>query len=321
MKDTFDVSIIIVNYNTTIHLRNCLISIEENLNDFSIEVIVIDNNSTDRQIEIFPSEFPGVKFLLRNTNDGFSGGCNYGAEKSKGNSLMFLNPDILLIDNSILLLKNYLEENKDAGIVSGVMTDDNNKVLYFYNNFPTFLWEYYHLIGYGYDQKINNLVSVKEIQDNMNFEVDWFHGAFMMMRREDFFNSGGFNENYFMYYEDVEICFKFKNKLKKKNVCIPQVVYRHFTQSSLNDEKNDNLFIFHLQRGKLVFLKNYSFLKRLPIYLTGLLYVISRIIILPVWKKYNGNKKEKLNQLLKVLKLYFSNEYLNNSKYEYIRNR
>ena len=121
-----------------------------------------------------------------------------------------------------------------------------------------------------------------------------------------------------MYYEHVELCYKFRNSLDKINYCIPETVYRHYTQSSISKEKNDNIFIFHLHRGKLIFLRNYSVLKRLPFYMTGLAYVISRLLILPVWNKYSGCRKEKLKQLLKVIRLYLSSSFVSRSKYEYI---
>ncbi len=315
----YDISIIIVNYNTSVHLKKCLKSIEEKLTGESIEIIVVDNDSTDREIEKFPSLFPRINFIFRKLNDGFSGGCNFGVEKSTGKYLLFLNPDIILKDNSLTKLKHHLEINIEAGIVSGVMCMEDESLLYFYNDFPSLAWEFYHLIGTGYDEKIKRLINIKEIKEGKIFEVDWFHGAFLMMRRVDFGEIGGFNENYFMYYEDVEICYMFKKILKKKNYCLPEVKFHHHTQSSLKDEKNDDKFIFHLQRGKLIFIENYSFIKRTPIYLTGLLYVISRIIYLPLWSKYRFNKSKKLNQLSKVLKLYLNKNYLYKSKFEYIR--
>lgn len=318
MEFTADVSIVILNYNTAYHLRQCLESVFENLKEIKYEVIVVDNNSPDREIEKLPDEFPEAVFYLRESNDGFAAGCNYGISKSNGRYILLMNPDVTLIDNSVPHLKSFLDKNKDAGIVSGLMTNDKSEIIYFYNDFPSLEWEFYHLIGFGYDQKIKKLNSIAKEHGKNIFEVDWIHGAFMMMRKEDLIKAGGLNENYFMYYEDVELCYKFRNLSGKKNYCIPETVYRHYTQSSISEEKNDNIFIFHLHRGKLIFLRNYNVLKRLPVYLTGLTYVISRLLILPVWKKYSGCRKEKLKQLLKVLRLYLSSSFVSRSKYEYI---
>lgn len=321
MESIAEISIVILNYNTTIHLRQCLKSVFNYVKEINVEVIIVDNNSPDRDIENLAAEFPQAKFFMRETNDGFAAGCNFGVKQSTGRYILLMNPDVILLDDSIHRLKSFLDNNNDAGIVSGIMTNENNEVIYFYNDFPSLEWEVFHLIGFGYDRKISKLNDFAEKQGKNIFEVDWFHGAFMMMRKKDYLTAGGLNEEYFMYYEDVELCYKFKNKLGKKNYCIPETVYRHFTQSSISEEKNDNIFIFHLHRGKLIFLRNYAILKMLPIYLTGLAYVISRMLILPVWKKYRGRRKEKLKQLYRVLRLYLSSSFVNKSKYEYISRR
>lgn len=308
-----------VNYNTTDYLRDCLNSVEKYLDNISYEIIVVDNDSPDREIEKLPDEFKNVKFILRDTNDGFGCGCNFGVGASKGKYLLFLNPDIKMFDNSILKLLKYLESNPDTGIVSGLMVDENKSVIYSFNEYPSYVWEIYQLLGFGYDRKIKQLVNKNEIEKSIIFETDWFHGAIFMIRKDDFLKNGGFNENYFMYYEDVEICFDTKIKNHKKVVCIPSVKVFHHTQSSLDSESSDNIFIFHIHRGKLIFIKNYPVFKRSVLRLLGIVYVISRIVILPFWSKYKNKKKEKFYQLLKVLKLYMSKTYVYGSKYEYIK--
>lgn len=279
----------------------------------------MDNNSPDREIEGFPSVFPEFKFLMRKENDGFGCGCNFGVRHSTGKYLLFLNPDIILIDDSSIKLKDYLDKNPECGIVSGLMVDENSSVIYSFNEFPSYAWEFYHLIGFGYDEKINRLINKKEIKNNKVFETDWFHGAYFMISKDNFYKSGGFNENYFIYYEDVEICYKSKKNLNKKNICIPDSRVFHHTKSSLSNENMDNIYIFHLQRSKILFYENYFFFKRLILNFMGIMYVLVRMICLPVWSKYKGKRKEKFNQLLKILKLYFSRDYLIESKYEFIK--
>src|SRR6266508_4930543 len=92
------ISVIIVNYNTAPHLRNCLNSIYKFTNIIEFEVVVVDNNSTDRDIESFPKTFPEVKFYFRNSNNGFGAACNFGAAHSGGIHLLFLNPDVILVE-------------------------------------------------------------------------------------------------------------------------------------------------------------------------------------------------------------------------------
>ncbi len=314
-----DISVIIVNYNTSGHLSECLKSFRKYFPENEIEIIVSDNNSTDGKLPELVNKFPEVKFFQRDVNDGFPGGCNYGAERSGCNYLLFVNPDIILKDNSLIKLKEILEIDPSAGIVSGVMTDENDQPIYFYNDFPAIKWEIINILGFGYEREIQRLVNRREIRENQNFEVDWFHGAFLMMRRSDFKLTGGFNEKYFMYYEDVEMCYYFKNNFSKRNICITGIKYYHHTQASIDKDKNDDIYIFHINRGKLLFIQNYKFPERTLIYIAGLTYVITRLIALPFWNKYKGRKKDKLTQLLKVLKLYLNINFLNTSKYEYIK--
>ena len=312
------VSIIIVNYNTAKHLRECLYSIDLYLNSVEKEIIVADNNSPEREIEKIAEEYKNVKFIFRRTNDGFGTGCNDAVNVSKGKYLLFLNPDIRLIDNSIKILIDNIENSEDSGVYSGLLTDKNKNPIYCYNKFPDLLWEFYHFIGFGYERQIEKLLQRKEISEGKEFSTDWFHGAFLLIKKIDFLSVGGFDENYFMYYEDVELCYRVIKKLNKKNICFPEVRIYHHTQSSLESEKTDDVYIFHMHRGKLIFIKNYNLLKKNSIWLLGLISVILRIILLPLWTKYKGKRKFKFYQLSKVLKLYINKEYLNKSKYEYI---
>lgn len=320
MNEPIAVSIIIVNYNTTRFLRNCLNSINGIKERDKTEIIVVDNNSSERTIENFVHEYPDVNFFLRDTNNGFAAGCNFGAENAKGRYLLFLNPDIRFRDNSINVLLNYFEANSNTGIISGVMYDESEKIIYFYNDFPSLSWELSLMYSPLIISKINKLNSIMEIKENVNFEVDWFHGAFLMIKKEDFLSVDMFNEEYFIYYEDVELCYKVKNQLLKKNICIPEFRYYHSTKSSLSSQVNDDLYTFHMYRGKLLFIRNYSTVKRMVICAAGLVNISSRLIILPFWKKYKGFKMQKFRQMLKIIKLFFSNSYLQSSKFEFIQN-
>lgn len=313
------VSIIILNYNTVSFTRECLISILTHKGEADTEVIVVDNNSSDRSIEKLAVEFKSIQFYFRDINDGFAGGCNFGARKASGDYLLFLNPDVILKDNSVFKLKDYLENNTECGIVSGIMLNEKNEAIYFYNDYPTLRWELNQFSKKGYDKMISKLLNRKEIVEEKVFEVDWFHGAFLMMNKINFNALSGFDERYFMYYEDTDFCYRMKRILNKTIVCLPEVKVFHRTQSSISNESNDNIFIFHIHRGKIIFLRHYHLIKRTILHLTGMMYVISRILILPFWKKYKNHKKEKYNQLFKVMKLYLSRSYLNSSKYEYIK--
>lgn len=311
-------SIIIVNYNTAEHIRLCLESINTFLSFKNFEIIITDNHSPNRDIENLAIEFPKVKFIFRNINDGFGGACNEAVKHSTGKYLLFLNPDIKLIDNSITELFYFMENNQDAGIASGLLVNEDNSVMYSFNDFINLKWEFLQMIGFGYGLELKNLVNKKEIKENITFESDWFHGALLMTRRTDFDAVIKFNEDYFMYYEDTELCYKIKNELKKKNYCLPSVRVYHHTQSSLKEEKTDNIYTFHMNRSKILFVNKFYPMKKYSVKTMGFVSVVLRVIFLPFQKKYAGMKREKFRQLRNVLKLYLSKSYLESSKFKYV---
>lgn len=311
-------SIIILNYKTGEHVEKLLDSIRSYLNPGEFEIIVADNNSGDEHLRSITGAYGFVKFLFLDSNDGFASGNNRAAAHAGCEYLLFLNPDVILKDDSVNRLLEYLKGEPDCGLVSGLLENENGDVIYCFNDYPGFEWELYQMLGAGYDSKISKILMRREIKTGESFEVDWFHGAFLMMRKSDFSAAGGFNEKYFMYYEDVELCYKIKRILGKKIVCQPDVRVIHDTRASIKNDGGDNLYTFHINRGKIIFFGNYSFLRRnflLAVSATGILI---RIALLPFWGKYKGARKSKLKQLLKVLKLYLNRRYLSESKYEYI---
>lgn len=312
-------SIIIVNYNTSSHVKMCLESLQRFLPFDNFEIIVVDNHSPDRDIENLVSAFPKVNFVFRKINDGFGGGCNKAVEYSTGTYLLFLNPDIKILDNSISELLEFIQKTEGSGVVSGMLVNADNSIMYSFNRFSNLKWEFWQMVGFGYDSEIKRLINREEIKENKEFEVDWFHGAFLMMSRKDFDSVNGFNEKFFMYYEDTELCFKIKNILNKKNYCLPSVRIYHHTQSSLKEEKTDDIYSFHINRGKILFTENLSFANRLAVKTMGFTSVIIRILFLPFQRKYAGSKEEKFKQLVNILKLYLSSSYLKSSKFNYVK--
>ncbi|MCX7832909.1 MAG: glycosyltransferase family 2 protein, partial [Ignavibacteria bacterium] len=222
-----ELSIIIVNYNTTEFIKNCINSIKSNINQKDFEIIVVDNNSDDRSIESLTDEYPDVKFIWQNSNRGFGAGCNIGIKNSESQYILLLNPDIEVKTNAIEILLQYIKSHHEVAICSGILLDQNNNVLYSYNDFPGLSWEFREAYGLFLKSKIKKLTTRKEIIEKLPFEVDWFHGACMMIRKDIFEKVNGFDENIFLYYEDVDLCKKIKN-LGYKIVCIPTAKFFHY---------------------------------------------------------------------------------------------
>lgn len=314
-----DISIIILNYNTTDHVESLLNSILLNLDLNKYEIIVCDNNSSDKTYKELYNKYPFINIIENISNDGFGRGNNEAVKSALGTYILFLNPDVIILDDSLDYLKEYFETNRNIGFLSGVMVDDDKKPIYFYNKYWDIEWEFYQVVGMGYNRKIRKLLSVKSLTDVVPFEVDWFHGAFLFTSRELFNEIGGFNEDYFIYFEDVEICFRAKNYNKLKNVCIPSVKIEHLTRATFDRPDMDDIYNFHIYRGKLLFIRYYPFLYRNTIRFLSVAGVLLRLVILPFWKKFVHRKREKFYQLMYILRLHFDYEYLLKSKYKYIK--
>src|SRR5574337_484409 len=117
MLDKMKVSIILVNYNSSALLRQCLRSIYEQTREIPFEIIVVDNASSDNSRQIVRSEFSSVQLIESSVNLGFSRGNNLGASLAKGMYLLFLNTDTILFENSMKLLADFLDEHPDIGAV------------------------------------------------------------------------------------------------------------------------------------------------------------------------------------------------------------
>lgn len=316
---SIETSVIILNYKTSGHVEKLLKSLQAFVNPGKIEIIVADNASNDSHLKVLEKKFGFAKFLYNESNGGFAYGNNLAVRQAQGRFLLFVNPDIAFKDDSITPLTEYMKSNPNCGIVSGLLEDDKGNVIYCFNDYPGFSWELYQMIGYGYDRKINKLTKNPSIVRNENFKVDWFHGALILIRKEDFVAIGGFSEKYFMYYEDVELCLKVKNNLGKSIVCIPKARVVHDTRASIKNDGNDDIYTFHINRSKLIFFRNYRLLKRLALYLISFTGILLRIAILPVWSKYSGIRLKKFRQLMKVVKLYVNKGFRKRSKYEYTK--
>ena len=208
------ISIIIINYNSKIFLFDCINSIINSNIPTEYEILLI-NNSINENIENFSSKT--VKVFNVNCNLGFSKAVNYGVSKSSGNMLMFLNPDTILEPDAIENMYNYVNENEMIGVVGGrILNADKTFQLSSRRKFPN-IFNLLVLLT-----RINRVFPKSKIFGSYNYgnlsedifsEVDSVSGACMFIKKNIFNFVGGFDENYFMYFEDTDLCLQ----LKKNN--------------------------------------------------------------------------------------------------------
>jgi GT2 family glycosyltransferase len=301
-----DISIIIVNYNTTSHLKKCLDSIIEFTKDVEFEIIVVDNNSVNRNIENFPNNYPAVKFLFRDVNDGFGGGCNHGALIAKGKYIAFINPDIIFSNNVLFEFKKFLDINLETAVCSGLLLNSEGEVSYSYNYFSNIKWEFAEALGKATRIIVKKLLSRDEVIKGIPFEIDWALGALIFLRKNVFEKVNGFDETFFLYCEDNDLQFRIKQN-GYKIYCLPYIRVTHEYRGSVESHEGQFIYNLHMSRSKMLyFYKHFSFVKRNIIRLNYLWCNVLKIIILPFRLISISSKRDRLKILLRNFSIYAS---------------
>lgn len=249
-------AIIIVNYNVADYIENLISSIYRNIKNDNFEIIIVDNNSSERDIEQIKDLFPEVNLLLLKENKGFSGGNNYGAEVSNSEYVVFINPDTLLENDCISPLVIQLEENRNIGIITSILKYGDKSYQSAYGKSRGIFIE---LIDSLYITKYPYLLFKKlsmYLREKFSnpFEVKWVSGAFMVMRKETFENAGSFDIAYPLNYEDMDLC---RNVLNSglKIIVDPRQYLIHFESKS--QKKNFYNFVYKRYVSKLIYLKKH----------------------------------------------------------------
>jgi GT2 family glycosyltransferase len=262
MKEKLVLSIVIVSWNVREDLRECLQSLlrEEGsrLESGEIEIIVVDNASTDGTAEMVNLEFPQVKLLVNSQNLGYTKANNIGINHSRGKYILLLNPDTIVHQGALQALIDCAESHPEAGIIGAKLLNPDGSVQRSARSFPdigaglfrnTFLGRLfpnnpfvrrYLLTDFGYD----------EVR-----EVDWVSGAAMLVRRDLIERIGGLDERFWAYCEDVDLCWRAWQAGYKVLFC-PNAVITHKVGRS-SDQRLVPSLIQHHKSMWLFYLKNY----------------------------------------------------------------
>lgn len=214
-NDSVALSIIIVNWNSKDYIRKCLQSIYAHTQNLSFEILVVDSASFDGCGEMLASEFPGVKFIQSEQNIGFARANNLGFEHSRGGCVLFLNPDTELVGPAINLLFDAMMELKGAGAVGArLQNSDGSLQTSCIQAFPTILNQLLDAEALRNRFPRASLWGIAPLYDvqNVPARVDAISGACIMMKRSTFSEIGCFSLDYFMYAEDIDLCYKTHRK-------------------------------------------------------------------------------------------------------------
>lgn len=200
-------SVIIVNYNVTNLLRNCLHSIEKYLPSIHYEVIVADNRSTDESWKILIEEFPKVKFLALKENFGFAKANNLAIENALGEYILILNPDTEIESNDFKILLNFADSKENFGCLGVRMHDANGNFLPESKRSVPDMFNSFEKLFTGFKKTNSKSYYRNDIGEFDIAEVEVITGAFFLCKKAVYEKVGGLDEKYFMYGEDVDLCY------------------------------------------------------------------------------------------------------------------
>jgi GT2 family glycosyltransferase len=203
-----DLSVIIVSYNSRGHLARCLQAVLAGAERVKWEAIVVDNASHDGSPEMVAREFPYVSLIANRENVGFARACNQGFRMARGESLLFLNPDTEAKPGSIATLIGYLRDNPSLGAVGPRLCNPNGQLTRSCFRFPSLTRPLLNsrpvqlLVG----ERFGLAYPLEDPRVREGGTVDWLSGACLLARRQALKETGPFDERYFMYFEDTDLC-------------------------------------------------------------------------------------------------------------------
>ncbi len=243
-----EVSIIIVNYNVEKLLLKCLASIYNTKSKLVIEVIVIDNSSDDGSVDSIRNLFPQVIVISNKSNLGFPVANNQGLQLAKGEFIFLLNPDTELIEDSVSVLKNFMESSKDADIAAPQLLNSDRSIQKSIFRFPRIR---YIVAEMFYLESLTKSKYYSEKNLKSIFEIDSASGAALFFRKKLTEKIGLLNEKLF-WIEDIDFCFRTRKSGGKVYYVPLTGIIHHSGQSA---KKNYNISISSQVINKIKFYK------------------------------------------------------------------
>lgn len=241
-------SIILVNWNTCDLTKQALTSVFKETSGIDFEVIVVDNNSEDGSMEMIKNEFPQVRIIENKENLGFGKANNQGLKIAKGDYLMFLNTDVIVLDGAINKLVDYLDGHADVMMVGPMLLNRDMTFQHACRRMlPNPVNSFFHLFGLTKIFKNNKFVNEYKqyaADPEVTGPTEALSGAAMMFRRRVFVEIGGFDESFFMYGEDLDFCKRVLDK-NWKTVYVSEARIIHFGGQSSGKRKVKSLINFY----------------------------------------------------------------------------
>ena len=243
-----DISIIIVNYNVKEFVKNLLYSLHKALENYSSEIIVVDNASSDGSVENIEKKFPYVKVIANKNNVGFGKANNQGLSIAKGKYIVLLNPDTIVREDTFSKLIEFINSKPEAGMVTcKVLNPDGTLQLACRRSFPGPWTSFTKIAGLSKlfpNSKFFSKYNLTYLDENKVNEVDAISGSFMLFTREVYKKVGGFDPQFFMYGEDLDLCYRVQ-KTGYKVFYVPDTEIIHYKGESTKRSSIDETKVFY----------------------------------------------------------------------------
>jgi GT2 family glycosyltransferase len=279
-------SVIILNYNVRHFLELCVLSVQNAIQNIDAEIIVVDNNSQDDSFAMMKKRFPNVKLIENKENSGFPKGNNIGVAAAQGEYICILNPDTVVAEDTFTKVLAFAKKQKELGIVGVKLIDGTGnflpeskrgiptpfvaftKITGLYKIFPRTFGEYY----------------AQYLSENETGKVEILVGAFMLMKRDLYNEIGGFDENCFMYSDDIDLSYMALKKGKSNFYFHETSVIHYKGESTVKDGTYMNRF----QEAM-----NFFYKKHFRVSFLFSVFMKMGIVFFSMVKKFQGKPKPK----------------------------
>lgn len=229
-----DISVIIVSWNVKDFLKKCLQSIYGFTKGVDFEVFVVDNDSKDNTVAMVKSEFPQVNLTANHENLGFGKANNIALNKCIGRYILFLNPDTELMGNSLQAMVRFMDEHSAVDAIGCKLLCSDMSVQYSTRHFPsifTDLMENLYLDAVFPRSAFFNRYKMGFWAHDRMREIDVPYGACLLVKRTILRDAGYFDERFFMYYDEIDLCYRIK-KARGRIYFVPDIEIIHYSSQS-----------------------------------------------------------------------------------------
>jgi GT2 family glycosyltransferase len=287
-------SIIIITWNSEEFIEKCLKSVFDTKGSIDLEVIVVDNASQDTTTKIIERFKPEVRLIVNQHNSGYSKGNNQGIEVSKGDYVLLLNPDVELKENCLKLMLDFLENHKDIDGSAPQLLNPDGSIQPSCREFPDFsilLWEFSGLSFLFPKNRIFGRWRMRYFDFQSSREVDQLMGSCLLLRRKTIQKIGTFDEEFPIFFNDVDLCYRIKNN-RGKLFFLPEAKAFHFKGASTRQAKPNMILSAHLSFIRFLSKYKNGIINRILVYLSGILLLVAallRIIFYSMRKAFSKN--------------------------------